>query len=282
MSGIMTARLAWPSIIDTAREIVESYNTRVTLRQLFYRLVAAQVIPNTQGAYKRLSELTAEARRRGTFPELTDRTRSIHEYLTYISPQDAVRDTVRVYRRDRTEDQDVSLYLAVEKAGIVNQLDAWFGEPFGLPILALGGYASQSYVGDVVRHVDDQGRPAVLLYGGDHDASGWDIPRDFAERTGCWKAVHRVALTPEQVDEYELPEAFGKDTDSRRTGFVERFGSNVQVELDALPPDVLRDLYQTEIDRYWDTSAYEAALVREQAERAALRDVADRFDPGAV
>ena len=40
-------------------------HTSVTLRQLFYRLVSAQVIPNSQGAYKRLSALTAEARREG-------------------------------------------------------------------------------------------------------------------------------------------------------------------------------------------------------------------------
>ena len=40
----MTApRIDWPAVIDQAREIVESYDTSVTLRQLFYRLVSAQV-----------------------------------------------------------------------------------------------------------------------------------------------------------------------------------------------------------------------------------------------
>ncbi len=36
------ARLDWPPIIDRAAQIVASYDTGVTLRQLFYRLVAAQ------------------------------------------------------------------------------------------------------------------------------------------------------------------------------------------------------------------------------------------------
>jgi hypothetical protein len=72
------ARLDWPAIIDRARDIVLSYDTSVTLRQLFYRLVSEQLIPNTQAAYKRLPELTAEERRQGTFPELIDRGRSIH------------------------------------------------------------------------------------------------------------------------------------------------------------------------------------------------------------
>ena len=54
--------------VNTA--IVQSYSTGVTLRQLFYRLVSALLLPNTQSAYKRLSSVTAEARRRGEFPEL--------------------------------------------------------------------------------------------------------------------------------------------------------------------------------------------------------------------
>ena len=55
----------------------------MTLRQLFYRLVSAQVIPNSQGAYKRLSALTAEARRDGDFPALIDRGRTIHQSTTF-------------------------------------------------------------------------------------------------------------------------------------------------------------------------------------------------------
>ena len=35
--------------------------------------------------------------------------------------------------------------LLVEKAGMVVQLQDWFGD-FGFPILALGGYSSQTFV----------------------------------------------------------------------------------------------------------------------------------------
>jgi hypothetical protein len=62
----------------------------VTLRQLFHRLVSAQVILNTQCAYKRLSELTAQARREGTFPALIDRSRQVHEDLAFTSPEQAL------------------------------------------------------------------------------------------------------------------------------------------------------------------------------------------------
>jgi hypothetical protein len=204
------SRTDWGRVLDESRDIVESYDTAVTLRQLFYRLVARLVIPNTVGAYKGLSRVTADARRDGDFPDLTDRTREIFEYQTFTSPARAIGYTAAIYRRDRTEGQEVSIYLGVEKDGMVNQLDAWFSD-LGLPILSPRGYASQSYVDEVARHVADVGRPAVLVYAGDHDPTGHDIDRDFAECTGCFEQVRRIALGPELVEQYDLPEAVDND-----------------------------------------------------------------------
>jgi hypothetical protein len=270
----MTApRIDWPAVIDQAREIVESYDTSVTLRQLFYRLVSAQVIPNSQAAYKRLSAVTAEARRNGTFPALIDRGRTIHEYQSFTGTGHALSWLSRIYRLDRTRDQDVSLYLGVEKAGMVVQLQSWFGD-LGVPVLALGGYSSQTYTDDVAAHAADGERPAVLLYAGDFDPSGEDIDRDFTERSACWDKVIRVALTAGQVRDYQLPVNPGKASDSRAAGFIERHGELMQVELDALDPDDLRALYQEAVDRYWDTSAYEQVLRDEDAGRARLRALA--------
>ena len=157
----------------------------------------------------------------------------------------------------------------MEKAGIVEQLTDWFGD-LGVPVLALGGYSSQSYVQDVADDVAAQARPAVLLYAGDHDPSGEDIDRDFLLRTGCFAQVERVALSAEQVQAYRLPPQPGKSTDSRAAGSVARHGRLVQVELDALAPDDLQALYQQAIGRYWDTAAHQAALERETQERERL------------
>ena len=56
----------WPLLLEQAATIVRSYDTSVTLRQLFYRLVAAELLPNTTNAYKALSKYSAEARRAGS------------------------------------------------------------------------------------------------------------------------------------------------------------------------------------------------------------------------
>ena len=61
-------RSKWDRILARAKRIALSYDTPVTLRQLFYRLVAAVLIPNNDSSYKQLSTKTAEARRDGTFP----------------------------------------------------------------------------------------------------------------------------------------------------------------------------------------------------------------------
>jgi hypothetical protein len=245
------SRIKWAPVIGQAAEIVWSYDTEVTLRQLFYRLVSRQLVPNTDGAYKRLSELTAQARRDGWFPRLIDRGRSIHRRLHFDSPAGALERLTRSYRLGRTRGQNVSLYLAAEKAGIVSQLQAWFGG-LGIPVLALGGYASQTYADRVAADVARQGRPSVLLYAGDFDPSGEDIDRDFIERSGCWCKVVRVVLSASQVHIYRLPVNPGKVTDSRAAAFTERHGALMQVELDALDPTDLRALFRAAIDGYWD------------------------------
>ncbi len=259
----------WPALVTHAAAIVKSYDTRVTLRQLFYRLVAAQLLPNTTNAYKSLSKYTAEARRAGTFPALMDRGRTIHRYQTFAGVTEARAWLTDIYRRDRTAGQRHTVYLGVEKAGIVAQLQEWFGD-LGVPVLALGGYGSQTYVDDVIADVADAERPAVLLYAGDHDPSGEDIDRDFVKRTGCWDEVRRVALSAAQVVQYGLPSQPGKPTDSRAAGFIARHGQLVQVELDALPPDVLRALFTAALAEFWDTSAYQASLEHEKKDRRGL------------
>src|SRR3546814_7381441 len=72
----MAERIDWPTVLAEAKAIVESYTTGVTLRQLFYRLVANQTLVNTSSAYKSLSSRTAQARRDDVFPDLIDRGRS--------------------------------------------------------------------------------------------------------------------------------------------------------------------------------------------------------------
>jgi hypothetical protein len=116
-----------------------------------------------------------------------------------------------------------AIYLGVEKRGIVEQLDTWYGD-LGIPIVALGGYSSQTYEREVIDDVETDTRPAVVLYAGDFDPSGEDIDRNFIAQTDCWATVLRVALTAEQVEAHGPPPQPGKTLDSRAEAFTKRHG----------------------------------------------------------
>jgi hypothetical protein len=248
----------------------------LTLRALFYRLVSETLIPNSVSAYKRLSALTAEARREGGFPDLEDRGREIHQLSSWTSPEEARRWLAHVYGKDRTEGQPVNLYIGTEKNGMVPQLQAWFNI-LGVPIRGLGGYPSQTYLDEISRHALAEyrrtGRDPVLLLAVDFDPSGEDTIRDVDERTdGIFDIVH-VALTEDQVRDFDLPLDPGKEEDPRAESFRERHGELWQVELDALfgiAPDTLRDLFLEAMEPYRDVSTFAYVLSQEDADRADL------------
>jgi len=260
---------AWDDILVHAAAIVTSYDTGVTLRQLFYRLVSDGTIRNTRAEYSQLSSRTAVARREGWFPDLVDRTRQIVVPAAWASPQAAKEALREQYRRDRTEGQPYTVYLGVEKAGIVEQLRSWFDVPLGVPILPLGGYHSETFEREVRDHAGRYERPSVLLYAGDLDASGEDIERNFLRHTG-FAVSRKVALTLEQAVEHDLPPLPGKAKDQRARAFIEKYGTLFQIELDALPPDVLRGLFATALEEFWDDRVYRAVVEREEAERGEL------------
>ena len=102
----------------------------------------------------------------------------------------------------------------------------------------------------------------------------------FVQRTegAGWVHAERVALTWEQVERFDLPPMPGKSTDSRSAAFVARHGGLVQVELDALTPADLVELYRAELDRWWDDDAYRRVLALEREERQQLSDLSAEWD----
>jgi hypothetical protein len=267
-------RKSWPPIIARAAELVDLSPTGVTLRQVFYMLVSEGLIRNVESDYKKLSRLTARSRREGSFPALIDMTRTIDRLATSGSPEDALAEIAEDYRRDPLEGQDVLPVIVVEKATLVTQMWENFRD-LGVPVTALRGYASETLETQMIELVEEEERDVQLLYCGDFDPTGEDIPRAFEDNTEL--ELRRIALTPEQVEAYELPPAPGKTTDTRAPGFEARHGRLVQVELEALPPDALRSIVENEIDALIDHDQVAAVREREEDERVRLQRFADSW-----
>jgi hypothetical protein len=81
-----------------------------------------------------------------------------------------------------------------------------------------------------------------------------------------------LAVTREQIEEYQLPTRPTKTTDSRAKHFMQQHGTD-SVELDALPPTTLRSLVRDSIEEHMDPSKLHVLKLYEQQERAQLREV---------
>ncbi|MGW0836579.1 hypothetical protein [Streptomyces prunicolor] len=262
--------------MDRARQIVQAYAPlKVTLRQVMYRLASEGVLPHTPPMYRRLSSQLAKARREGRFPDLIDTLREVHVPAAWPDADTFVRGVPDWFRLDRTEGQEHALYVAAEKDTLRQLLTGWLA-PYGIPVLVVRGFGSQSYV-DVVRdRTAGEQREVHLAYVGDFDCSGEDVERDWVERTGCWSSVTRVVLTYDQVQRYVLPATAGKRDDPRWPAFARRYGFDidrpVQWEVEALEPDELQRLVLAAVDPYVDRDVLAEQLLREEQQRRALSE----------
>lgn len=82
--------------------------------------------------------------------------------------------------------------------------------------------------------------------------------------------VKRIALTMEQIEEYNPPPNFAKMSDSRFQKYEEETGLHESWELDALDPTVMEELIQDEIDAFRDDDAFAAAEMAQEKDREVL------------
>ncbi|MCB5910367.1 hypothetical protein [Streptomyces pinistramenti] len=146
------SRLQWPRIVDRAADIVTSYDEvgSCTLRQAYYRLVAAGLIPHTAPTYRRLSARLAQARREERFPELIDPLREVHAPPAWPDAGAFLRDAPDWFGLDRTAGQTTALYVACEKDTLRAQLTGWVDvlSPEVGAASAAGGGAAADGVGE--------------------------------------------------------------------------------------------------------------------------------------
>lgn len=100
---------------------------------------------------------------------------------------------------------------------------------------------------------------------------------DIEDHELPWE-VRRIALTYDQIEQYGPPPNYAKETDSRYQAYVEATGLTDSWELDALDPQVLEDLIQTNIDAFKDHDAYDKAEFEQERQRQILTAVKENWD----
>jgi hypothetical protein len=248
----------------------------MTVRQVFYRAVAAGLVAKTEMEYKAtVCRLLTEMRRAGDLPFgwLADNTRWMRKPATYRSMDSFLASVARHYRRDLWDAQDAYVEVWLEKdalAGVLFEVT----RRWDVPLMVTRGYPSLTFLHSAAEAIEDEGKPTFLYYFGDWDPSGVDIPRKvendlraFAPDADIY--FERRAVNPDQVAAWTLPTRPTKTTDTRSRSF-----EGESVEVDAIPPTTLRRLVEECVLGHVDQDALDVTLRVEQEERAVLERIA--------
>src|SRR5208283_1569439 len=260
-----------------AKSLIDKFG-RITLRQLFYKLVTNDIIENTQKAYDNLGDHMTSARKHGLIAEdwFEDRSRQVHTVNAFEidsqSPRDYIADRINsaldLPKFHRWEGQKYYVELWIEKDAMSNIFLNMTKEQ-QVTLAPVRGYYSETKKAEAKKRYREEinkGKMAVLLYFGDLDASGVNIydtlhaelRADFKEEV---MTIERIGLTPEQVKKYDLIPCRIKDEDSRSKSFREEYieiqGLEGAYEMDALDPEVALSIAKDAISQYYDPSLYD-------------------------
>lgn len=289
----MRFKAASERLILIADKILDEYQEQgftLTVRQLYYQLVARDIIPNQEREYKRIIRLCNDARMAGLldWDALEDRTRFFRAKQRWKSGAEILHAAAGSYHEDLWTGQGHRVFVVIEKDALVGILEGVCRD-YDVPILAARGYPSvtvlRAFAEEQIIPAMDEETEVVILHLGDHDPSGIDMTRDIRDRLDIFTAdsnggelsVRRIALTMDQVAELNPPENPAKETDIRFADYVKRYGRS-SWELDALPPAYLELLVKTHIKKFISREEWEIAEQRVEKAKAKLRTMAEKFD----
>ena len=264
--------------LNKVKEILEDLDEYkpLTLRQIFYQLVAKGYIENTKSQYGLLSGLLKHARLDEliSWDDIEDRVRRFEDLRGWPEKEDyikaALRGFLEYYTRDLLQTQEKYIEIWIEKDAL-SALFVRAAKPYTVPIVVCRGFSSVSFLNDFKNRIlIKDGKRPIMLYFGDFDPSGVEMLDAMIETlTNEFKIpgieFKRIALMKEDIEKYKLPhnpDAI-KEGDTRTEKHVEQYGE-LAVELDALRPDVLIDKIERAIKAELDMDAFQDEYEKQQ------------------
>lgn len=258
---------------------------KLTIRQLYYQLVARGYIANTVQSYDNIVSLMTNARLAGLidWDAIEDRTREVLEQAHWSSGSQILEAVAEQYREDMWDDQPARVIVVVEKEALAGVLERTCKQ-YDVPLLAARGYPSATTLRELAKtRIMRASQDIVVLHLGDHDPSGIDMSRDLIERLEMFSRhrvpidFRRLALNMDQVEDQNPPPNPAKVTDARYESYAAQYG-NESWELDALSPAYLHNLVSEELKTLIDFDAWNETRDRIDSIKARLQELADNFD----
>ena len=256
-------------ITGNAIDICSQYEDGVlTLRALHYQLVAIGMT-NTMTHYKRVVGAMIKARKDGVirYEQFSDHDRAAIGSTDYESESldDAIETGKRQIKawmnnfdRGRWENQKIIPEIWIEKKALQGVFEPVCTK-YQVALAPCKGYPSLTFLNDAANRfkgVIYEDKKPIILYFGDYDATGEDIPRsiqsNLIEMGVDDIEVRRIALMEDQVIKMKLPPAPTKESDSR----AKNWDGLGQVELDAVNPKVLQKMIIEALDDVFDEEVF--------------------------
>jgi hypothetical protein len=244
----------------------------MTVRQVFYQATVHNLVEKTEAGYTKVQTDLVKMRQDRSLPYswLADNTRWQRRPRTFNSVQDALEDTARFYRKSLWADAGAYVEIWLEKdalAGVVYPVT----DLYDVPLMVARGYASLSFLHSAAEYIASIDVPTYIYHLGDFDPSGVNAGEKIDQTLkqmapGADISFRRIGVTPEQIRDWNLPTRPTKASDSRSKGF-----GDISVELDAIPPQKLRDLVADVIDQHLPSDQFEILKTAEASEREMLR-----------
>lgn len=252
-------------------ELAEEHGP-ASVRHLFYRAVVAGLpgITKDVSGYLKVQRAVLRLRRAGEIPydRIVDTTRWMRKPNSWDGVHDVLYETSRIYRRNLWANSLYRVEVWCESESIAGVLFEVTSR-WDVPLMPCRGFSSETFTYSAAEAWAEDDRTPIVFYVGDHDPAGLQIERNLRNRliefSGPDFEFYRIGVTWEQVEEFDLPGTKPK----------KQYGFPLAVEAEALPPDILRNMIDKEIQSYVDHGALTAILAAEESERVVLTRIAE-------
>lgn len=285
MRGFYTASPLNPRRRATAAEMEErarflidyaDAHGPVTVRQLFYQATVAGLpgIDKTEDGYNKVQAQVLKLRREGrmAYRRIADATRYMRRPRTYNGWEDALQETATFYRKSLWAESEFEVEIWLEKSALAGVLYPVTSE-YDVPLMPTGGFTSETFAFEAVQQLRGTGKTLVVYSLYDFDRSGQDAAASLQEKVERFGdefdvPVHfyQLGLTYEQVRDMALPTRPPK----RNSKADQRWPHDFAAELDAIPPDDLRQMVREAIERHLPSAELERLKEIEDLERETL------------
>ena len=248
----------------------------VTVRGLYYQAEVAGIpgIGKTESGYNKVQSQVLKLRRQGRLPygKISDSTRYMRKPRTHDGWEDALQETAKFYRKDLWSTSNESVEIWIEKSALAGVLYPVTSE-FDVALMPTGGFTSETFAYSAVENFRDTGKRLVIYALYDFDRSGRDASASLKEKVdrfghhfGVDVVFNELGLSRDQVASMGLPTRPHK----RKTVADQRWPYSYAAELDAIPPDDIRNMARTAIERHLPAEELAALQTVEAAERETL------------